>query len=79
MSSLAYLDSLITKKPIQPETIRIEPHDMYNQKRIKEQAMRFQEEWFSAESFACSGTFFDGSYIFMSELLLKHHTFMREV
>lgn len=46
MSSLAYLDSLITKKPIQPETIRIEPHDMYNQKRIKEQAMRFQEEWF---------------------------------
>ena len=45
---------------------------------------------FSAESFACSGTFFDGSYIFMSELsrwyytfmselLLKHHTFMREV
>lgn len=45
-SNLAFLESLITKEHVQPEALKIEPHDMYNQKRIKEQAIKFQQEWF---------------------------------
>lgn len=46
LSNIAYLESLITKKHVLPEVLHIEPHDMYNQKRIKEQAIKFQQEWF---------------------------------
>lgn len=45
-SNIAFLESLITKKHVLPEVLHIEPHNMYNQKRIKEQAIRFQQEWF---------------------------------
>lgn len=45
-SNIAFLESLITKEHVLPETLHIEPHDMFNQKRIKEQAIKFQQEWF---------------------------------
>lgn len=45
-SDIAYLESLITKKSTLPETLSIEQHDMYNQKRVKEQAVKFLQRWF---------------------------------
>ena len=46
MSNLAFLETIITNKPVQPETIQIEYHEDYNQKKLKELAIRFQQEWF---------------------------------
>lgn len=46
ISNIAYLESLITKEHAQPEVLRLELHDMFNQTQIKGQAIRFQREWF---------------------------------